>query len=51
MFVVGGEASIRAAMQATDKIPIIMALAKADDRNVPLMLSASERVQAQCLGV
>jgi putative ABC transport system substrate-binding protein len=27
MFVVGGEASIRAAMQATDKIPIIMALA------------------------
>jgi len=30
---------------------IIMALAKADDRNVPLMLSASERVQAQCLGV
>jgi putative ABC transport system substrate-binding protein len=27
MLVVGGEASIRAAMQATDKIPIIMALA------------------------
>jgi ABC transporter substrate binding protein len=27
MFVVGGEASIRAAMQATDKIPIIMTLA------------------------
>jgi putative ABC transport system substrate-binding protein len=27
MFVVGGEASIRAAMQATDKIPVIMALA------------------------
>jgi putative tryptophan/tyrosine transport system substrate-binding protein len=27
MFVVGGEASIRAAMQATDQIPIIMALA------------------------
>jgi putative ABC transport system substrate-binding protein len=27
MFVVGGEAPIRAAMQATDKIPIIMTLA------------------------
>jgi putative tryptophan/tyrosine transport system substrate-binding protein len=27
MFLVGGEASIRAAMQATDKIPIIMTLA------------------------
>src|SRR5215813_10133905 len=28
MFLVGGEASIRAAMQATDKIPIIMTLAR-----------------------
>lgn len=30
---------------------VIEALAKADDRNIPLMLSASDRVQAQCLGV